>query len=81
MEIKVYMTPTCPWCKKVKEWLKKKRCSFQEMDVSESDKYRDELIQKSGQVAVPMIDIDGTIIVGFQEKQLEEALEKGKMKG
>ena len=81
MEIKIYTTPTCSWCKKLKEWLKKKRCSFQELDVSEVDKYRDELITKSGQVAVPVIDIDGLIIVGFQEEALENALLKGKKQG
>ena len=81
MDIKIYTTPACSWCKKLKEWLKKKRCSFQDLDVSESDKYREELITKSGQVAVPVIEIDGQIIIGFQEKVIEDALLKGKNQG
>lgn len=78
MNVKVYMTPTCPWCKKLKEWLKKKKVAYQEIDVVENDKEREEMVEKSGQMAVPVIDIDGTIIVGFDEKKLEEKLEKKK---
>ncbi len=78
MEIKLYMTPTCPWCKKLKEWLKKKKVGYQEIDVVENDREREEMIEKSGQMAVPVIDIDGTIIVGFDEKKLEEKIGKGK---
>ncbi|MFA6461338.1 MAG: glutaredoxin domain-containing protein [Candidatus Woesearchaeota archaeon] len=78
MEVKIYTTPTCPWCKTTKEWMKKNKVSFQELDIVESDTYRDELIEKSHQMAVPMIDIDGTIIVGFDEKRLEELLKKEK---
>jgi glutaredoxin-like YruB-family protein len=76
MDIKVYTTPNCTWCKKLKEWLKKNKLSFQELDISENDNYRDEVIEKSGQMAVPMIDIDGKIIVGFDEKALMEATSK-----
>jgi len=56
--------------------VKKKKLQFQEFDVFESDKARDELIEKSAQVGVPMIDIDGTIIIGFDEAKLEAALNK-----
>ncbi|PIZ52095.1 NrdH-redoxin [Candidatus Woesearchaeota archaeon CG_4_10_14_0_2_um_filter_33_13] len=78
MEVQIYTTPVCPWCKKVKDWLKKKKVSFIEHDVSESDKARDDMIEKSGQMAVPVIDIDGKIIVGFNEQKLEDALKKSK---
>jgi len=78
MEVKIYTNPTCSWCKKAKEWMKKNKISFQELDVIESDVYRDELIEKSHQMAVPVIDIEGQIIVGFDEKRLEELLKKGK---
>ena len=77
MEIKLYTTPTCTWCKKLKEWLKKKKVSYQEIDVVENDREREEMIEKSGQMSVPVIDIDGTIIVGFDEKKLEEKLGLG----
>lgn len=72
MEIKIYVTPTCSWCKNLKEWLKKKKLAFEELDIIESDRYRDEVLDKSGQMSTPIIDIDGKIIVGFDEKLLEE---------
>jgi len=78
MEVKMYMTPTCHWCQKAKEWLKKNKISFQELDLSESDTYRDELIEKSHQMAIPVFDIDGQIIIGFDEKRMEELLGKKK---
>jgi len=76
MEIKIYTTPTCTWCQRLKEWLKKKKVSFQDLDVIESDTYRDELIEKSGQMAVPVIEIGGEIIIGFDEKKLEDTLKR-----
>ena len=78
MDIKIYTTPTCSWCQKLKEWLKKKKLPYQDLDVTESDKYRDETIEKTGQLAVPVIDIDGQIIVGFHEAKIEEAVKKSK---
>lgn len=76
MEIKVYTSLYCTWCKQLKEWLKKNKLSFQELDISENDNYRDEVIEKSGQMAVPMVEVDGKIIVGFDEKALAEATGK-----
>ena len=76
MEIKIYTTPTCPWCLKLKEWLKKKKLSFEEFDTTDSDEARDEILEKSGQLAVPVIDIDGEIIVGFDEKKIKESIDK-----
>ncbi|MBI2145967.1 glutaredoxin family protein [Candidatus Woesearchaeota archaeon] len=81
MEIKLYTTPTCTWCKQLKEWLKKKKVSYQEIDVVENDREREEMVEKSGQMAVPVVDIDGTIIVGFDEKKLEEKLGKDEKPG
>lgn len=78
MEIKIYTTPTCLWCQKLKEWLKKNKQSYQELNIIDSDQYRDELIEKSHQMAVPVIDIDGQIIIGFKEKALEEIIKKAK---
>lgn len=80
MKIKIYITPTCSWCVELKQWLKKKKLSYEEFDVYESQnsQYRDELLEKSAQLAVPVIDIEGEIIVGFNEKKLEEALNKVK---
>jgi len=76
MEIQIYTTPTCPWCQKLKDWLKKKKVAFIEHDITESDKARDDALEKSSQLGVPVIDIDGKIIVGFKEGELEKALKE-----
>ncbi|MBU1111895.1 MAG: glutaredoxin family protein [archaeon] len=78
MTVKIYSTPTCPWCKKTKEWMKEKKVKFTDIDVTEEDKDREEMIDKSGQLGVPVIDIDGEIIIGFQPKKFEAALKKSK---
>lgn len=72
--VKVYSTPTCPWCVKAKEFLKQHNVKFQEINVAGNDAAREELIEKSGQMGVPVIDVDGKIIVGFDEKELKKAL-------
>lgn len=76
MEAVIYTTPTCTWCKKLKDWLKKKKVSYQEHDVTESDSAREIMIDKSGQMAVPVIEIAGEIIVGFDEVRLEALVKK-----
>ncbi len=82
MEAKIYTIPTCPWCAKGKEWLKKKKIIFIDCNVAESQnsQFRDELIEKSGQISVPVFDFDGVIVVGFNEQRLEEALVKAQKK-
>ncbi|MBI2112005.1 glutathione S-transferase N-terminal domain-containing protein [Candidatus Woesearchaeota archaeon] len=74
-DIKIYITPTSPQCKDLKVWLKKKKLSFAEHDLIESDKARDEVLEKSGQLSTPVIDIDGKIVVGFNEAALTEIIE------
>ena len=74
-KVKVYSTKTCPWCHKVKDWLKEKKVEFEDIDVSEDVEKAKEAVEKSGQMGVPIIDINGTIIVGFDQEKLEKALE------
>ncbi len=76
MAVKIYSTPTCPWCKKAKEYFKGKKVKFTDVDVSKDEKAKEEMIKKSGQMAVPVIDINGKIIVGFNEAEIEKALKK-----
>jgi len=78
MKIIVYTIPTCDYCKNLKTWLKRKRLAFEERDTFEEDKFRDELLEKSSQLGVPVTDIDGQIILGFHEGELQEAINKAK---
>ncbi len=72
--VKVYSTPTCPWCKRVKEFLKTNKVSFENIDVSSDEKASAEMVKISGQSGVPVVDVNGTIIVGFDEEKLKKAL-------
>jgi len=74
MGVTVYSTATCPWCKKVKEFLKANKVKFKNIDVGEDAKAGQEMIKKSGQTGVPVTDVNGTIIVGFDEAKLKAAL-------
>jgi glutaredoxin-like YruB-family protein len=72
--IKVYSTPTCPFCIRTKQFLKDSNIVFENIDVSENQEKAQEMIVKSGQMGVPVIDIDGTIIVGFDKEKIKEVL-------
>lgn len=70
----VYSTPTCPYCKQAKDFLKQNKIDFTEVDVAADEKKAQEMIEKSGQMGVPVIDIDGKIIVGFDKAEMKKAL-------
>lgn len=74
MKVKVYSTPTCPWCVKVKEFLKENKIEFQDINVAADQKAANEMTEKSGQMGVPVIDIDGEIIVGYDVAKIKKAL-------
>ncbi|MCH8004012.1 MAG: glutathione S-transferase N-terminal domain-containing protein [Nanoarchaeota archaeon] len=73
-KVKVYSTKTCPWCHKVKEFLNEKKVKFEDIDVGADQKAANDMVEKSGQMGVPVVDIDGTIIVGFDKEAIEKAL-------
>ncbi len=75
--VKVYSTPTCPWCVRVKEFLKENNIGFNEINVAADEKAAQEMFDKSGQMGVPVTEIDGTIIVGFDKPKLKKALKLG----
>ena len=75
-KIKVYSTPTCPYCHMLKDWLKQKKVDFEDIDVSADHGAAHEMIEKSGQMGVPQIEINGKIIVGFNKPAIEKELEK-----
>lgn len=73
-KVKVYSTPTCPWCVKLKQFLEENSIEFEDLDVSEDEGARNELVEKSGQMGVPVLDIGGTIIIGFDVPKIKKAL-------
>lgn len=72
--ITIYSTPTCPYCKQAKQYLSSKNLPYKDIDVSSDEKAANEMIQKSGQMGVPVIDIDQQIIVGYQKNAIDAAL-------
>jgi len=72
--VKVYSTSTCPWCIRAKQFLKENNIVFQDVDVSANKQAADEMMQKTGQMGVPVIDIEGEIIVGFDKERIKLAL-------
>jgi glutaredoxin 3 len=74
MTIKVYSTPTCPWCTVAKNYLKSKDVAFEDLDVSINRDAAMEMIQKSGQRGVPVIDLNGEIIIGFDQSAIDKFL-------
>lgn len=72
--ITVYTTPTWPWCHKVKAYLNEHNIAFNEVNVQSNYEGAREMIQKSGQRSVPVIDIDGNIIVGYDEPSIARLL-------
>lgn len=75
MKVTVYSTPTCPYCKQAKEFFNENNIEFEDIDVAEYNDAAKEMVEKSGQMGVPVIDIDGEIIVGFNKDKLKEKLD------
>lgn len=70
----VYSTPTCPYCTYAKDYFKKNNVPFEDVDVSRDRARAEEMIMKSGQMGVPVIDINGEIIIGYQPEAFGELL-------
>ena len=73
-DVRVYTTATCPWCVKTKEFLKANNVKYHEINVAADEKSRNEMFEKSGQFGVPVTDVGGTIIVGYDKEALKKAL-------
>lgn len=78
MKVKIYSTPTCPYCKLAKGYLDEHQIAYEDIDVSANSDAAQEMVKLSGQMGVPVIDVDGQIIVGWNKTALEEALAKKK---
>ena len=72
--VTIYSTPTCVYCKSLKEYLGQHNVQYQEIDVSANEKELEKMVAISGQMGVPVIDIGGEIVVGFDESKLRSAL-------
>ncbi|MBW2969692.1 glutathione S-transferase N-terminal domain-containing protein [Candidatus Woesearchaeota archaeon] len=73
-KVTIYSTPSCPYCTAAKEFLKQNKIEYKEIDVSKDQSKAQEMIEKSGQMGVPVLDINGTIIVGFDREAIKKAL-------
>ncbi|MFP3960065.1 MAG: glutaredoxin family protein [Spirochaetaceae bacterium] len=76
MAIKIYTTPTCAYCNAAKQYFREKRIPFTEYNVARDMRKADEMMKKSGQMGVPVIDVNGKVIVGFNKAELERALKR-----
>jgi len=74
MIVKVFSTPICPYCAALKSFLKENNIEFEDIDISTNDKEREEMIKKSKQMEVPVVEIGSKIIVGFNKKEISNLL-------
>jgi glutaredoxin-like YruB-family protein len=74
MSVTIYTTPSCGYCRMAKEWFRQNGISFTEYNVAADMRSAEEMFRKSGQMGVPVIDIDGRIIVGFNKTEIEKSL-------
>jgi len=75
-KVKIYTTPICPNCEMAKKFFKKKDIEYEEIDIFEDKEKAKEMVEKSGQKRVPVIEIDGEVFSGFNKKEIEKTLEK-----
>ncbi len=73
-KVKIFSTPFCIYCVSLKQFLKEHNIEFEEVDVSKDKVAQEEMIKKSGQMGVPVVEIDGEIIVGFDKNKIVELL-------
>lgn len=73
-KVLVYTTKTCPYCQMLKQFLRANKVEFKEIDVGEDPEAATHMIEKSGQIGVPVTDIDGKIILGFNPEEIKKAL-------
>lgn len=77
MKPTVYSTPTCPFCMQLKAYLEEKEVDFEDIDVSSDQEKAQEMIKKSGQMGVPVLEVGDEVIVGFDKKKVDALLKLG----
>lgn len=75
---KIYSTPTCVYCKTLKGYLQKNGVTFEDIDISKDEQQLQKMIKDSGQMGVPVVDIEGEIIIGFDKEKIDRLLKIGK---
>lgn len=73
-KVKVYSTPTCPYCKMAKQFLDQNKIDYEHIDVSSDEKAASEMVEKSGQMGVPVIMVGEKVVVGFNKEELKKVL-------
>jgi glutaredoxin-like YruB-family protein len=73
-KVKVYSTPTCAYCHALKNFFKENNIEFEEIDIAADEARRKEMVQKSGQMQVPVVDIGGEILLGFKKEKIKKLL-------
>jgi glutaredoxin len=73
-EVVLYSTSWCGWCRKTMAWLDERGIDYENRDIEKNDNWRDELIEKTGKTSIPMVEIDGEIIQGFNPDRMGELL-------
>ena len=76
-KVKIYSTPTCPYCNMAKDFLKQHKIAFQEVDVSTDQKSAEHMVKISGQMGVPVLEIGKEVIVGYDLPKIKKALKLG----
>lgn len=76
MAVTIYTTPSCGFCVKAKSYFREQKVPFTEYDVSRDQRRAEEMVRKSGQMGVPVIEVHGKIIVGFNQPEVERALKR-----
>ena len=74
VKVIIYTTPTCPWCRKAKAYLNEKVVNFKEIDASKDQKAAEELVRKTHQMGVPVIQIGNEYVIGFDKKRFDKLL-------
>lgn len=74
MSIKIYSTPTCVYCRTLKEYLTRNNKEYKEVDVSQDEKELQHMIKISGQMGVPVVEIGDTVVVGFDKEKIDSLI-------
>lgn len=76
MNVNVFSTQSCPYCTMVKNYLREKKVPFTDFDVGRDQRRAEEMVRKSGQMGVPVVEINGRVILGFNKGEIDRALNR-----